>query len=127
MVLLLVLVLPFRSNADLAVLGVALSYSMAQYVNVGHAWYRLREIMPRPFEGTGGFTARLTIATGVAGIVLLVARLTVLHVGRGTPFLIVGSLVTAGVAGVVLLGVFLLIAGNDARRIRAELGGHEPD
>ena len=64
--LLPVLVLPFGHSNPNAIYGVAIAFSLAQYVNVAHGWYRLRSLVPRPFHGLSSSITTLTVASGVA-------------------------------------------------------------
>jgi murein biosynthesis integral membrane protein MurJ len=70
--LLAVIVLPFRHEARTPVIGVALAYSLAQYVNLAHAWLQVRAIVTRPFAGLGRMAARLGAASAAGAIAMLV-------------------------------------------------------
>jgi murein biosynthesis integral membrane protein MurJ len=68
LVLLPLCVLPFGRSAN-AVVGVAVAYSIAQYVNVGHAWYRLRATVGNPLRGIGPWAMRLVgLSAGSAAV-----------------------------------------------------------
>jgi peptidoglycan biosynthesis protein MviN/MurJ (putative lipid II flippase) len=74
------LVLPFgRANAD-GIIGVAAAYSLAQYVNVAHAWYRLRRDLQIRSDGLSAFVWRLVIGT-LAMTAVLVAGYVALDLG----------------------------------------------
>jgi len=63
-------VLPFGLHSANAVLGVALAYSLAQYVNVAHAWFRVRGVVGDPLAGVSGWLTRLLCASLVSGGVM---------------------------------------------------------
>jgi putative peptidoglycan lipid II flippase len=71
LVLLPLLMVPFGFGNRNAILGVALSYSLAQLVNVTHAWSRLRLIVPRPAQGLSIFAMKVTGASLMSGTVML--------------------------------------------------------
>lgn len=64
------LVLPFGRDNGNAIVGVAAAYSLAQYVNVAHAWYRMRHDLGIHLEGMRGFVWRLVGASVVMSGVL---------------------------------------------------------
>jgi len=109
--LLAVMVLPFRHQARVPVIGVALAYSVAQYVNLTHAWLRVRAIVPRPFAGLSSTAARLGAASAASAISMLILSGS-LHLGRRLPtadLLLRAALTgTGGVA--VLAAVFGLLS-----------------
>ena len=55
------------------VVGIALAYSLAQYVNVAHAAYRVRSVAGNPWVGLGWFAARLVVASLVSAGAMLAA------------------------------------------------------
>lgn len=63
-------VLPFRGSG-LAVLGVALAFSLAQYVNVGHAWWRLHREFGVSLRPTGWPFLRTLAASALAAAAML--------------------------------------------------------
>ena len=71
MVLLPLLVLPFGLHNKSAIIGVALAFSLAVYVNVGHAWYHLSRSDGPPGRGLLGFTLRLLVASGLSAAVMI--------------------------------------------------------
>ncbi len=100
-----------------------LAYSVAQYVNVAHAWYRLREIVDHPFAGARGFAVPLLIATGAASFVLFVGRTVLLRSVHSSAILIVGCLAVAAFGGAVLVAILLVVGRNEVKRVRSELSG----
>jgi peptidoglycan biosynthesis protein MviN/MurJ (putative lipid II flippase) len=119
LVLLPLCVMPFARGDSKAMYGVAVAFSLAQYVNVGHAWWRLRAIVPKPMAGTTLTTIRLTAASIVAAINMLIgARLLNLdsaHVTR------VGLLVRTSFVGMIGVGVlalsFAAFGGSDSDQV----------
>ncbi len=107
--LLPVITLPFGRTSSHAVLGVALAYSLAQVVNVGHAWYRLRPVVPRAAEGLAGFAMKVAGASLLSGAAM-VAAITLLRLdqpmGRVTLLLLTGLV---GIGGAVVLGGAMLV------------------
>ena len=111
-----------------AVIGVAIAYSITQYVNVAHAWWRLRSIIDRPLAGLGPWLLRVVLAT-CTSTAALIGMYEVLglngHPGR---FVLLGKLAAAGVIG---LGVFAgamaafggARAGEALRETRREIHG----
>jgi putative peptidoglycan lipid II flippase len=127
LVLLPVLVLPFGLHNPSAIIGVALAYSLAQYVNAGHAWYRLTQSDGNPLRGVLPFVIRLAVASAVSAGVMIGASI-VLNLGdeiRNADHDRVALLIrtpVAGVAGLVaLLVVLYLLAGREIVGWRAML------
>ena len=74
LVMLPIFVLPFGLHNPMAIVGVALAYSLAQYVNVAHGWYRLAQDDGNPGHGLLSYTAKLLTASGItAGVMIAVA------------------------------------------------------
>jgi putative peptidoglycan lipid II flippase len=96
--------LPFGFHNRDAVIGIALAYSLAQYVNVAHAWARLRPALGRKLGGMWGFFARLCVVSGLSGAVMLAGyRLLDLNAPMTRQELLVRTAAVA-VAGLVVLG-----------------------
>jgi murein biosynthesis integral membrane protein MurJ len=107
-------VLLFRGN-DFAVICVAIAFSITQYINVAHAWFRLRKIVNRPLAGIAPWLLRVTAATLVQTAVL-VALYHLLDLG-GHPgrFVLVPRIAVAGVAGLIAFaGALALFGGEQA-------------
>ena len=66
LVLLPIFVLPFGLHNPMAIVGVALAYSLAQYVNVAHGWYRLSHEDGNPGRGLFSYTSKLLVASGIS-------------------------------------------------------------
>jgi putative peptidoglycan lipid II flippase len=114
LVLLPICVLPFPAHDSKAMYGVAIAFSLAQYVNVAHGWYRLREIVPKPLAGTGLTSIRLTAASAVSAANMLIAmrllRLDAAGLSRVTLLL---RTCAAGLVGLAALGLALLAFGGE--------------
>ena len=122
------LVLPFgRDNAH-GILGVAAAYSLAQYVNVGHAWYRMRRDLDIHLDGFAPFVWRLVAASGVM-VAALVAGFVALDLGapHGRWVLLLETCAVGAVGLAVLGGMLKLIGGGEfielSRSFRGGRGG----
>jgi murein biosynthesis integral membrane protein MurJ len=108
-----VLVLPFGNSAD-GIIGVAAAYSLAQYVNVAHAWYRMRRNLDIRLDGMTGFVWRL-VAASVVMTGALVAGSAALDLGapqgRWRLMLETGAVAIAGMAAFVV--TLKLIGGGE--------------
>lgn len=117
---------PFGQNAN-ATIGVALAYSLAQYVNVAHAWVRLRSI---PIRLTGVGTAVLQVLTaGAVSLAAMLAGAWLLELSeetrRGVLFL---ETAVVGVIGVAVFGgVAALLGLNDLRRLGRAPAVEDPE
>jgi hypothetical protein len=99
----------------MAIVGVALAYSLAQYVNAGHAWNRLTKADGNPFRGVMPFALKLAVASAACAVTMIGASL-VLNLGDPN-FNRVQLLIRTPIAGLaglaVLLGVMYLLAGRE--------------
>jgi putative peptidoglycan lipid II flippase len=117
LVLLPLLVLPFGLHNTMAIVGVALAYSLAQYVNASHAWYRLTHADGNPLRGVLPYAVRLLIASGLSAIAMIGASL-VLNLGEASRDadrveLLIRTPI-AGLVGLVVLAVAMyLLAGRE--------------
>jgi putative peptidoglycan lipid II flippase len=125
LVLLPVLVLPFGLHNPNAIVGVALAYAFAQYVNAGHAWYRLTHTDGNPLTGLLPFAVKLAIASALSAAAMIGASF-VLHLAaeiRDSDR--VQLLIRTPIAGLVGLAVLLLVlyllAGGEIRNWRSLL------
>jgi putative peptidoglycan lipid II flippase len=114
------LVLPFGDD-PFGVVGVAVAYSLAQYVNVVHAWSRLRRDTPIRLPGMVDTSARLA-AAGIAMAAAMLVVVAVLDPGDAGSRLV--ALIETSVAGAVGVLVFVAAAaalglGGLTRRFRA--------
>jgi murein biosynthesis integral membrane protein MurJ len=112
--LLPLLTLPFGWGNRNAVIGIALAYSLAQFVNVGHAWYCLRRVIGSPTRGLARLAPRLVAASAISGAAMVGAVLLFqLDDSLSTGTLFLRTAVT-GLGGVAILALaMLLFAGND--------------
>ncbi len=130
LVLLPVLVLPFGLHNTNAIIGVALAYSLAQYVNAGHAWYRLTHTDGNPLQGVVPFATRLLSASVLSAVAMIGASL-VLNLGdesrNGDRVQLLIRTPIAGVVGLVVLFVAVyLLAGGEIRNWRSLLRRRTP-
>jgi putative peptidoglycan lipid II flippase len=107
--LLPLLLLPVGMRNNLAILGIALAYSLAQYVNVGHAWYRLTRTDGNPARGLGTFTLKLLAASAVSAAVMIGASIA-LNLGDASQhFDRVQLLIRTPIAGLAGLAALLIV------------------
>lgn len=118
---------PFGDRPE-AVVGVALAYSTAQYVNVGHAWSRLRRELDGRGAGIRLFVARLAAASAAtAGVLLAVDGLASDALGGSSRAAALAGLVAATIAGSVAFGVSLKLLGvRELRLVGALIRGRGP-
>jgi peptidoglycan biosynthesis protein MviN/MurJ (putative lipid II flippase) len=119
-------VLPF-GGSDQAVIGVAVAYSLAQYVNVAHAAYRLRSSGVR-LSGIWSTVWRLALASAVAGAALIgISRSLDLDAPLDRWVL----LARTSLAAVVGAAAFALVAGmaahEDLRQLRRSIQRADED
>jgi putative peptidoglycan lipid II flippase len=123
-----VLVLPFgRDSAD-GIVGVAAAYSLAQYVNVAHAWYRMRRDLDVRLEGMRRFVVRLTAGTAVMSAVLI-GGYAVLELGAPQDrWVLLAKTVAVALAGVVSLALTLkAIGGGEFADLTSSFRRRPPD
>jgi putative peptidoglycan lipid II flippase len=122
LLLLPLLVLPFGfSNSD-AIIGVALAYSLAQYVNVGHGWYRLSRSNSTPGRGLVPFTLQLVIASVLsAGAMIAVSIALSLYASHNRAHLLVFTPVAGVVGLVVVTAAMFLLNDREIARWRTAL------
>jgi putative peptidoglycan lipid II flippase len=115
------LVLLLGADRPEGIVGVALAYSLAQYVNVAHAWVRLRAL-GITLDRMWSTIWRLGVVA-VVGVAVLVAVDAWLDLGAPEDrWSMVAKLVSAAAAGIAAMtGVLMLVAGRDIRRFRASL------
>jgi putative peptidoglycan lipid II flippase len=117
LVLLPLLVLPFGVHHPIAIVGVALAYSLAQYVNASHAWYRLTQADGNPLRGVLPYAIRLLIASGLSAVAMIGASL-LLNLGEASRDadrvqLLIRTPI-AGLVGLVVLAVAMyVLAGRE--------------
>lgn len=127
MILLPVLVLPFRDSDTAALFGVAIAFSVSQYVVVGFAWYHVRRIVGPPLQGSGPTVVRLLAATGLA-TAAMVGSYRELRLGELLPRgELLGKTSFVGYVGAMVLVVVLaLLSRSEARRVWSALRRGRP-
>lgn len=114
MVLLPVLVLPFGLGNRSAIIGVALAFSLAVYVNVGHAWYHLSRSDGSPGRGLLGYTLRLVVASSASAIVMIGLALALnLYQTLDRVTLLILTPIVGLIGLAVLLAAMYLLAGRE--------------
>jgi putative peptidoglycan lipid II flippase len=116
-ILMLAGVFVFRHDAERAVLGVALAYSLSQYVHVAHAYYRLRQTFEKPVSDVGRLLRHLVgTSLATAGLMILLAERFQLAGPASTPALLGRSTMVA-LTGLAFFGSLLIkIHGSDGLR-----------
>jgi len=112
--LLPLLTLPFGWGNPNAIIGIALAYSLAQFVNVAHARHRLRRMIGSPGRGLARLAPRLIGASVISGAAMLGAVLLFQlddALPRGTLFLRTALPGLGGAA--ILAAAMLILAGRD--------------
>jgi putative peptidoglycan lipid II flippase len=120
LVLLPLLVLPFGRANHNGIIGVALAFSLSQYVQVGHAWHRLSRIDGSPGRGLLPFTLRLVVASALSAAAMIGASI-VLHLdgplGRASLLILTPAAGLVGLA--VLITAMVLLDGREIASWRA--------
>jgi murein biosynthesis integral membrane protein MurJ len=121
----LLLLLPWTGERQ--VLTVAVAYSVAQYVNVGHGWYRLSTAVGVRMRGVGFYLFNLVVAAG-AGAVTMMVSARALHLSgpldRIELLWRTGVVAAAGL--VVLVGIITALPGWDVRQTWKDLRRSRP-
>jgi putative peptidoglycan lipid II flippase len=114
MVMLPLLTLPLGLGNRAAIIGVALAFSLSQYVQVAHAWYRLRPTIGWRPEGLALFTAKLAAASLLSGAAMFSATIA-LGLDRITGrFTLIFLTLGVGLGGCAVLGAALFfLTGGD--------------
>ena len=110
----LMAVLPWRGQRQ--VITVAIAYSLAQYVNVGHAWYRLRADADISFYALRRYFATLTGATCIATGLMLAASHILRLSGHLSRLALFARTTAVGVLGVVaIVGIMAILPNSELR------------
>ena len=111
--------IPLFGRDERAIIAVALAYSLAQYVNVAHAWERLHRALAIRIEGAGRILVQAVVA-GAASAAVMIGCRVVIDLGQ-----IDGRwalLAVTALIGVVGVAVFAAITAGlalpDLRRLR---------
>jgi hypothetical protein len=108
-----IFVLPFGLKNPMAIVGVALAYSLAQYVNVAHGWYRLSHEDGNPGRGLFSYFAKLLVASGIsAGVMLVISFALDLYSSTDKSHLLLFTPVSAIAGLAVLVGAVMLLNGG---------------
>jgi putative peptidoglycan lipid II flippase len=106
-----------------AVIGVGVAYSLAQYVNVAHAAYRVRSVAGSPWRGIGPIALKMGLASVLSALAMLPAErwlgLDLPHSRLGE----IAGLVEVGAIGAVVLGGALGLLFYKELRRRGKRGG----
>ena len=114
LVLLPLLMLPFGLRNRDAIIGVALAFSLSQFVNVAHAWYRLVKVIGSPTSGLTRLAPRLLVASLLSAGAMIGGSILFgvdSSLGRGDLLLRTAVIGCAGMA--VLLVAMIALTGND--------------
>jgi murein biosynthesis integral membrane protein MurJ len=115
LVMLPIFVLPFGLKNPMAIVGVALAYSLAQYVNAAHGWYRLSHEDGNPGRGLLSYTSKLLVASGIsAGVMLVVSFALDLYTSTDRAHLLLFTPVSA-IAGLAILAVAVMLLNGGLR------------
>jgi murein biosynthesis integral membrane protein MurJ len=114
MVMLPLMTLPLGLGNRAALIGVALAFSLSQYVQVAHAWYRLRPTIGWRPEGLALFTAKLAAGSLLSGAAMFGATIMLgLDQIKGR-FTLLFLTLGVGLGGCAVLGAALfLLSGGD--------------
>ena len=113
LVMLPIFVLPFGVQNPMGIVGVALAYSLAQYVNVAHGWYRLSHEDGNPGRGLLSYTSKLLAASGVtAGVMLAVSFALDVYTSTDRTHLLLFTPVAALAGLAVLAAAVILLNGG---------------
>ena len=122
LVLLPIFVLPFGLNNQMAIVGVALAYSLAQYVNVAHGWYRLAQVDGNPGRGMVAYTVKLLAASAVTAAVMIAVSFALDLYGSVDRTHLLAFTPVAGLTGLAVLAVVMAVLnGREMTGWRAAL------
>ena len=108
------------------VIGVAVAYSIAQYVNVAHAAYRVRAVAGAPAQGLQWFVAKLILATTLSAIAMAAAESWLMLDSPHSRVFEVAGVVAVGVGGLVVLAAVLALLSIGSFRRRGGDGTEVP-
>ena len=127
LVLLPLLMLPFGFGSQQAIIGVALAYSLSQYVNVGHAWYRLSRLHGTPGRELVPFTFKLAVASVLSAAAMIAASIALNLDGLLDPIQLLIRTPLAGLAGLgVLAAALFVLTGHEIAGWRRALRRARP-
>jgi putative peptidoglycan lipid II flippase len=127
LVLLPLLMLPFGFGTQQAIIGVALAYSLSQFVNVGHAWYRLSRLHGTPGRKLVPFTFKLAVASVLSAAAMIAASIALNLDGSFDRTQLLIRTPLAGLAGLgVLAAAMFLLTGHEIAGWRRALRRARP-
>jgi peptidoglycan biosynthesis protein MviN/MurJ (putative lipid II flippase) len=107
--------LPF-GHAWTGIIGIAVAYSIAQYVNVAHAWYRLRRDLRIHLDGLGMTLWRVGAASALAAEAMVGGYIAT-GLGRvSARWLLLAKTCAVGAIGLAVLAVVLPLIGSEELR-----------
>jgi putative peptidoglycan lipid II flippase len=119
-------ILPWGFSNSKAIFGVALAYSLAQYVNVGHAWYRMRRDLQLQVRGIAEMLLRLGCAGLVMGGVLAAGRVWFLRGAMHAWVLLARTCLVGALGLAAFVGVAAVLGFADVEKFvlrrRADTG-----
>jgi murein biosynthesis integral membrane protein MurJ len=117
MLLLPICVLPFGRTEN-GIIGIAIAYSLAQYVNVAHAWYHMKRDLDLSMRGIGPTFWRLAGASLLSGAAMVGGYYAL---GMNVPslrWMLLWKTVLDGLLGFgVLAGALALFGGGEVRQL----------
>lgn len=106
----------FGRHSSRAILGVALAYSLTQYVIVAHAWLRLRRTAPLRLSALVRSVAKTTLtATAAAAGMVVFVRLCDLASVTERSRLVILTVAAASIGAIIVAVVGVLLAGRGWR------------
>lgn len=122
LVLLPLCVLPWGRGHANAVFGIAIAYSVSQYVNVAHAAYRLRRHLGEPLAVPVRWALRVAIPSAAAGVAMYATSVAIRLDAETNRVVLLAETIAIGVGGLVVLGLGVAVLGaGEARRMLHEL------
>jgi putative peptidoglycan lipid II flippase len=127
LVLLPLLMLAFGFRTQQAIIGVALAYSLSQFVNVGHAWYRLSRLHGTPGRELVPFTFKLAVASLLSAAAMIAASIAFDLDGSLSKTQLLLRTPPAGLAGLaVLAAAMYVLTGHEIAGWRRALRRTRP-
>lgn len=105
-----------------AVVAVGAAYSAAQYVHVGHAWWRLHHGLGIRLKGVGAFTLEVVVGSVVYGVVLYLAAAALGLYGELPRWQLLARTALAGVVGSIPAVAVAYVMRKRTRRKQPERG-----
>ncbi len=112
-------VLPFGRSEE-GIIGIALAYSLAQYVNVAHAWGRMRADVGVSLRGISSTFWRLTTGSAASGLAMIGGYLALRLGAPSARWVLLLKTGVVGLFGLAVLGSALAIL--DAAEVRRLIG-----